>query len=34
VRGWVENHTGIEIGTSEMRAEYERYFRELAARAS
>ena len=26
VRGWIENHTGIELGGSEMRAEYERFF--------
>jgi hypothetical protein len=34
VRGWIENHTGIELGTSEMRAEYERFFRQLVARAA
>jgi hypothetical protein len=33
VRGWIENHTGIEIVGREMRAEYERFFRELAAQA-
>jgi hypothetical protein len=33
VRGWIENHAGIEIGTREMRAQYERFFRELLARA-
>lgn len=33
VRGWIENHTGIEIGTSAMRAEYERFFQQLLARA-
>jgi catechol 2,3-dioxygenase-like lactoylglutathione lyase family enzyme len=33
VRGWLENQTPIEIGGSEMRAEYERFFREAAARA-
>ncbi len=29
VRGLIENHAGIEIGGPEMRAEYERFFREL-----
>ncbi len=33
VRGWIENHAAIEIGTSEMRAQYERFFGELVARA-
>jgi catechol 2,3-dioxygenase-like lactoylglutathione lyase family enzyme len=33
VRGWIENHTSIEIGGAEMREEYERFFREAAARA-
>jgi hypothetical protein len=32
VRGLIENHTPIELGTSAMRAEYERFFRELVAR--
>ena len=32
VRGWLENRTMIEIGGSDMRAEYERFFRELVAR--
>jgi catechol 2,3-dioxygenase-like lactoylglutathione lyase family enzyme len=32
VRAWIENHTPIEIGGREMRAEYERFFREAAAR--
>ena len=31
VRGWVENQTCIEIGGAEMRAEYERFFREATA---
>ena len=31
VRGWIENHTPIEIGGREMRAEYERFFREATA---
>lgn len=31
VRGQIENHTGIEIGGPEMRAEYERFFRELVS---
>lgn len=30
VRGWIENHTGIEIGGQDMRAEYERFFAGLA----
>ena len=34
VRGWIENHTGIEIGNSAMRAEYERVFSQLAAPAA
>lgn len=32
VRCWIENHAGIEIGSSEMRAEYERFFREALSR--
>jgi catechol 2,3-dioxygenase-like lactoylglutathione lyase family enzyme len=32
VRGWIENQTCIEIGAKEMREEYERFFREAAAR--
>ncbi len=28
VRGWIENHTVIEIGGVEMREQYERFFRE------
>lgn len=34
VRGWLENQTCIEIGGSEMREQYERFFRESAARAA
>ncbi len=34
VRGWIENHAGIEIGGRAMREEYERFFAQLAARAS
>ena len=34
VRGWIEGHTSIEIGGSEMRAEYERFFRDVVARAA
>lgn len=34
VRGWIENHTGIEVGGSEMRAQYERFFREVVARVN
>jgi hypothetical protein len=32
VRGWIENHTAIEIGGSEMRAQYEKFFRDVIAR--
>lgn len=32
IRGWIENQTCIEIGGAEMRAEYERFFREAASR--
>ena len=34
VRAWIENHTGIEIGGSDMRAQYERFFRDITARAA
>ena len=34
VRGWIENHTGIEVGGSEMRAQYEKFFRDVVARIS
>lgn len=34
VRGWIENHTGIEIGSAEMRAQYEQFFRDAIARAA
>jgi len=30
VRGWIENHAGIELVGPEMRAEYERFFAEAA----
>jgi len=33
VRGWIENHTTIEIGGREMREQYERFFREIVTRA-
>ncbi len=33
VRGMIEDHTSIELGGSEMRAEYERFFRSLAGAA-
>lgn len=33
VRGWIENHTGIEIGGAAMRTEYERFFLNVKARA-
>lgn len=33
VRGWIENQICIEIGGREMREEYERFFREIVARA-
>lgn len=32
VRGWIENHTCIEIVGPEMRQEYERFFAEATAR--
>jgi hypothetical protein len=32
VRGWIENQTTIEIGGSDMRGQYERFFREVGAR--
>jgi hypothetical protein len=31
VRGWIENQTSIELGGSDMRAQYERFFREATA---
>jgi catechol 2,3-dioxygenase-like lactoylglutathione lyase family enzyme len=34
VRGRIENHTQIEIGGRAMRTQYERFFREAAARAN
>jgi catechol 2,3-dioxygenase-like lactoylglutathione lyase family enzyme len=34
VRGWIENHTAIEIGGSEMRQQYERFFRAFVAQGS
>ena len=34
VRGWIENQIVIEIGGSEMREQYERFFREATARAA
>ena len=34
VRGWIENHTGIEIGNREMREQYERFFADLVRRAA
>ena len=33
VRGWIENQTTIEIGGTEMREQYERFFRDFDARA-
>jgi catechol 2,3-dioxygenase-like lactoylglutathione lyase family enzyme len=33
VRGWIENQTSIEIGSSDMRRQYERFFRDISARA-
>jgi hypothetical protein len=33
VRGWIENHTGIELGGSDMRAEYERFFEMIGGAA-
>ena len=34
VRGWIENHTAIEIGGSDMRQEYERFFADIIKRAA
>jgi catechol 2,3-dioxygenase-like lactoylglutathione lyase family enzyme len=34
VRGWIENQTAIEIGGREMREQYERFFRDVVARAA
>ena len=34
VRGWLENQVVIEIGGSEMRAQYERFFRDVVAGSS
>src|SRR6185312_9441034 len=34
VRGWIENHTPIELGGSDLRAEYERFFQVMLGRAS
>ncbi len=31
VRGWIENQTSIELGGSDIRAQYERFFREVGA---
>jgi len=33
VRGFIENHTAIELGGSDMRAEYERFFRAIRGAA-
>lgn len=33
VRGWIENHTAIEIVDREMRGQYERFFAEAVGRA-
>ena len=34
VRGWIENHTAIEIGGREMRTQYEAFFKEVIARVT
>ena len=34
VRGWIENHTAIEIVDREMRGEYERFFQLVVAKSS
>jgi len=34
VRGWIENHTGIELVGTEMREEYETFFRNVLSRAN
>ena len=33
VRGFIENHIGIELGGHEMRAEYERFFQSVKGAA-
>ena len=33
VRAWIENHAQIELGGKEMRAQYERFLREVTAHA-
>lgn len=33
VRGYIENHTGIELGGSDMRAEYEGFFQRVGGAA-
>lgn len=33
VRGFIENHTGIELGGREMRAEYEQFLKNIAGAA-
>jgi hypothetical protein len=33
VRGWLENHTTIELGGREMRGEYEQFFQKLGGAA-
>jgi hypothetical protein len=33
VRGWIENHTGIEIGGRDMREEYQRFFARITSPA-
>jgi catechol 2,3-dioxygenase-like lactoylglutathione lyase family enzyme len=34
VRGWIENHTSIELGGSDLRAQYERFFQEVGRLAA
>ena len=34
VRGWIENQTTIELGGSEMRGEYERFFQLMTGRTA
>ena len=34
VRGWIENHICIELGGSDLRAQYERFFRDVGLSAA
>ena len=34
VRGWIENHTSIELGGTDMRSEYEHFFQQVSGGAA